>query len=110
MGWPRGNDNGARLYQENLDKSFILVITENGLDSKGCHDCVANAIQGPNPNLCGTSASIGYLMGRCHRVEWSELPDNWKREFLWWIREWDTPKPADDSRVLEDRQSTPGEF
>ena len=29
MGWPRKND-GSRLYQERKDKSFLLVITENG--------------------------------------------------------------------------------
>ena len=41
MGWPRKND-GSRLYQERKDKSFLLVITENGANPRGHFDAIAN--------------------------------------------------------------------
>ena len=85
MGWSRKND-GARLYQEKKDKSFILVITENGIHS-GCYEAVANVHEGPNPTLASTGVSQGYLLNCCKRVQWSDLPRIWQREFERWMNQ-----------------------
>lgn len=77
MGWPRKND-GERLYQEKSDKSYILVCVENGQNGSGKWDAVANAYEGPNPSLCTVGVDALFLLNCCRRVEWSDLPDNWK--------------------------------
>src|ERR1700677_890772 len=81
MGWPRKND-GSRLYQERKDKSFLLVITENGANPRGHFDAIANVHADATPSLASTSVSPLYLHDRCLRAEWSDLPDEWQRAFL----------------------------
>ncbi len=88
MSWPRKNDS-MRLYQEKTDKSFILVLVENGIDG-GTYDAIGNAYEGPNPGLASTGVGPLYLLNRCRRVEWSELPTEWKRAFQYWLDSDDT--------------------
>jgi len=79
MGWPRKGD--MRLYQERKDKSFLLVLVCNGTNGSGQYDVIGNAFAGPNPSLCGTGADRGYLLDRCRRVAWEDMPENWQRAF-----------------------------
>ena len=90
MGWPRKND-GCRLYQERKDKSFILVITENGRNSQGDFGALGNVYEDSSPCLASTQVSPVYLHDRCRRVQWSDLPDEWRRAFGLWMEEWDQP-------------------
>jgi hypothetical protein len=87
MGWPRKHES-CRLYQERKDKSYLLVITENGLHN-GAYEAIANVYYGPDPSLCSTSVSPLYLLNHCRRVQWSDLPDEWQRAFRVWMGEWD---------------------
>lgn len=87
MGWPRQNDC-CRLYQERKDKSYILVIVENGFRN-GAYECIANVYSGPNPSLCSTSVSPHYILNQCRRVQWSDLSEEWQRAFRLWMEEWD---------------------
>lgn len=91
MGWPPKND-AARLYQEKKAKSFMLVITENGIHS-GCYEAVANVHDGPIPTVASTGVSQGYLLNCCKRVQWSDLPVEWQRAFSQVMQDWDqTPQ------------------
>ncbi len=84
MSWPRKNDS-MRLYQENVDKSFILVLTGNGVHG-GTYDAIGNALySGSSPSLASTGVGPIYLLNRCRRVEWSDLPQEWKRAFQYWL-------------------------
>ena len=92
MGWPRKNDS-CRLYQELKDKSFLLVITENGANPRGHFDAIANVHTDATPSLASTCVSPLYLHDRCRRAQWSDLPADWQAAFLPWMEEWDqTPE------------------
>jgi hypothetical protein len=86
MGWPRKND-GCRLYRERKDKSFILVITENGANPGGHFDAIANVHADATPSLASTLVSPLYLHDRCRRAKWSDLPEEWQRAFGLWMEE-----------------------
>lgn len=93
MGWPRKNEE-CRLYRERSG-SYLLVIIENGRGSSGHWEVIANVYDGPEPSLCSTSASDGYLQsGGVKRVEWSVLPERWKRAFMEYIQQWNTTPEA----------------
>jgi hypothetical protein len=90
MGFPRSNE-GYRLYQEKAMKSFLMIIMENGKNGSGSWDAIANVYGGSTPSLCSTGASPDYLKNCCRRVQWSDLPEEWKRAFLAYM----TEKPED---------------
>ena len=92
MGWPRVNES-CRLYRERKDKSYILVIIENGRNNNGTWECIANCYEGSTPSLCGTSTSDGHLQNKCRRVQWSDLPVEWQNAFIVYMRDWDQTKP-----------------
>ena len=92
MGWPRSREE-CRLYRER-DGSYVLVIVENGCNGSGHWDAIANAFAGPTPSLASTGVSDEYLrQWGMKRVEWSVLPDEWKRAFLRYLEDWNmTPE------------------
>jgi hypothetical protein len=92
MGWPRKNEV-CRLYQEKKDKSYLLVNIIDGR-SNGTYGAIGNALTGSSPSLASTGASPGYLLNKCRRVEWSELPLEWQDAFWHWL-ESDCQHPSD---------------
>jgi len=84
MSWPRKNDT-ARLYRDS-DGSYIFVNIIAGLSGGGQYDAIGNAMAGPTPSLASIGVSPAYLHSRCTRVEWSELPEPWRRAFSPWFR------------------------
>lgn len=93
MGWPKLNDQ-CRIYFEKRDKSYMLVLTECGKHGDK-YDVVANVQSSSNPNLCSCSCTIGYLRSYCKRVQWSDLPVEWKKAFRNIMRnnQWDVTNP-----------------
>ena len=73
---------------ERKDKSYLLVIMENGLHN-GAIEAIANVYYGPEPSLCSTAVSPLFLLNHCRRVQWSDLSDEWQRAFRFWMEEWD---------------------
>ena len=75
--WPRKNE-GLRIYQER-DGTFFLFdpVTNEG---------IANVLTGKEPSLgsCMISPEFIYRK-RCKRVQWTELPDEWRRAFRHWL-------------------------
>ena len=92
MGWPRKNES-CRLYRERADKSYLLVILENGRNGDGTWGALANAYAGPEPSLCTTGVSDLFLRNSCKRVAWDDLPVDWQETFRAAMREWDTSDP-----------------
>ena len=77
-GWSRRR-GGCRLYLERAEKTYLLVIEEEGpLDT---FSAIGNVLAGSNPSLGSTSTDKGYLRNHCKRVEWCELPAIWKNAF-----------------------------
>ncbi len=90
-GWPR-KDEVMRLYRER-DGSYMMVDVPIGRD--GTYAAIANALEGPEPSLATTGVSPSYLLqAGCKRVQWSELPREWKAAFLYWLS-FDKIKPRD---------------
>jgi hypothetical protein len=92
MGWPRKNES-CRLYFEKGDKSYMLVIVENGKNARGHYEVIANFQASPLPCLCSSSTSDEYLRNCCRRVSWSDLPRIWQNAFLM-LMDWDA-KPEE---------------
>lgn len=89
MGWPRKNED-ARLYRERKSGAYLMVITANGRNRDGTWDAIANVYEDrSDPCLSSTGASDRYLHLRCKRVEWSELPEEWKEAFLCRMEGWE---------------------
>jgi hypothetical protein len=80
MGWPRNSD--FKLYQEQADKSYLLVVVCNGQNGSGSYDAVGNAFEGSRPSLCSATAHPKFLLDRCKRVAWDDMPLNWQNAFL----------------------------
>ncbi len=80
-GWPRTNE-GFRLYKERDEAYLMLDIPAQG----GYYSAIANAFKGPEPSLgsCSVALNFTYVKG-CKRVQWSELPKEWKAAFIQWI-------------------------
>ena len=92
MGWPRKNE-GCRLYRERADKSYIMVIVENGRNGRGHFDAIGNVMAGDTPSLASTSAADDYLQSKCCRVQWSDMPEVWQKAFRRMMEGWDqTPE------------------
>lgn len=88
MGWPRKDDT-ARIYQER-NGAYLLVLTGSGYGYSG-YDAIVNVLsytKGDYPSLGSSGVNRSFLL-KCKRVEWSELPQNWKDAFLQRMREWD---------------------
>lgn len=81
MGWSRKNDI-ARIYRER-GGSHIVVFPDQ-VNGRGMIDCIGNAYAAPGPSLASTSVDPGYLR-RCKRVQWSDLPQDFKNAFKHWL-------------------------
>jgi len=92
MGWPRRNEQ-IRLYQERKEKAFLLVLVANGVNGRGHYDAVANVFAGATPSLGSTSVAPGFLLNRCRRVQWSDMPPDWQDALRRWIADDDGPGP-----------------
>lgn len=84
MGWPRKDDT-LRLYREDWDKSYILILTANGRGPGGAYDAVANVHNGPEPSLGSTVVHPIFLLKHCTRVQWDELPPEWQTALKPWF-------------------------
>lgn len=91
MSWPRKND-GMRLYKQNDGNGFMLLIPDEEF-------AVANVLAEPEPSLCGCAYPTSlYLLNRCKRVSWNDLPNDWKQAFQHYL----APKFEGDEDLLAD--------
>jgi hypothetical protein len=81
MGWPRKNEQ-ARIYFEPKERAYLAIWPVETWPSRGSlfYSATANALNGSCPSLCGCNVEVGYLR-RCKRVQWSDLPREWKQAF-----------------------------
>lgn len=78
-GWPR-RDETYRLYRDR-DGSYILIDVESR--SGGTYEGLANVYEGASPSLGTTGISTGYFAENWPtRVEWGQLPEEWKAAFM----------------------------
>jgi hypothetical protein len=99
-GFPRKNDE-LRLYKDKKQKGvYFMLLVCNGF-GRGGYDAIANAYTGASPSLCGTSISPNFLARTWpKRIEWRELPEEWKAAFAAYLSEDDEPFQPEKYRGL----------
>jgi hypothetical protein len=97
MGWPRKNDQ-MRLYRDKQN-AYVLVFVDD--ERRGLHDALANVYDGSSPSLCGTQVSDRWFVQTWpKRVEWSDLPTEWKEAFMRYMDDDEHPFRPEEIRGL----------
>lgn len=89
MGWPKKNET-MRLYRDR-DGSYLAIYPDEC--ERGKYTALANVYAGPEPSLCGTSIGRDWFASVWPtRVEWTDLPDEWKRAFAKYLDDDERPE------------------
>jgi hypothetical protein len=87
-------NESVQLFEETKTKSFIMVLIENGIHPiNGTYEAIASVFGSSDPSLANTACTPLYLQTNCKRVQWTDLPENWKSAFQKIMADWDESNP-----------------